>query len=164
MNSSIILNLSQESQHIPTLAAWHHQEWAHLNPGGTLEKRIAKMQTYLDVALVPSTYIYKQDDQLAGSAALIACDMDTRPELTPWLASVFVSPPFRRQGIGSALVRYAMLQAKLAGLDTLYLFTPDQAGFYAKLGWQTLSEESYRGCDITLMHVHLADWTARSFS
>lgn len=160
MNSSIILNLSQEPQHIPVLAAWHHQEWAHLNPGGTLEKRIAKMQTYLDAGLVPSTYIYKQDDQLAGSAALIECDMDTRPELTPWLASVFVSLAFRRQGIGSALVRHVMLQAQSAGLPRMYLFTPDQADFYHKLGWQTLLQERYRGCWVTLMQVDLSTWQA----
>lgn len=160
MNSEIILNLSQEPQHIPTLAAWHHQEWAHLNPGGTLEKRIAKMQTYLEAGLVPSTYIYKQNGQLTGSAALIECDMDTRAELTPWLASVFVSPKFRRQGIGSALVRHVMLQAQLADLPRMYLFTPDQADFYQKLGWQTLLQESYRGCWVTLMQVDLSAWQA----
>lgn len=29
-----------------------------------------------------------------GSAAIINNDMDTRPELTPWLASVFVAPAY----------------------------------------------------------------------
>ena len=53
-----IIDLSSEPQHIPVLAVWHHQEWAHLNPGGSLEKRIKKMQAYLGDELLPSTFVY----------------------------------------------------------------------------------------------------------
>ena len=152
-----ILDLSQEPQHIPTLASWHHREWFHLNPGSTLETRIDKMQAYLTTELVPSTFIYKHDQQLAGSAAMVACDMDTHPEMTPWLASVFVAPHWRRQGIGSQLVRHVMWQASQAGIPTLYLFTPDQASFYQKLGWSMLAEEVYRDCKVSLMQVRFQD-------
>lgn len=149
-----IIDLAAEPEHIPTLAAWHHREWAHLNPGATLEERIDRMQGYLASGLVPSTFICKQDGQLAGSAALVASDMDTRPMLTPWLASVFVAPSFRRQGIGGELVRHVMLRAKLGGIETLYLFTPDRQMFYQKLGWRTLSREAYRGVAVTVMQAH----------
>ncbi|MCK9606748.1 MAG: GNAT family N-acetyltransferase [Methylomonas sp.] len=150
-----IIDLSHQPEHIPTLAAWHHRQWRHLNPGGTLEERIDGMQGYLSKRLVPSTFICKCNGQLAGSAAIVASDMDTRPTLTPWLASVFVAPPFRNRGIGGRLVEHAMLQARLGGIETLYLFTPDQAAFYQKLGWQILSEENYRGIAVTVMQIHL---------
>jgi len=152
-----IINLSQEPHQIPTLAQWHHAEWADLNPGQALEHRIEKMQAYLSNKLIPSTFIYKHEDQLAGSAAIIESDMDTRPELTPWLASVYVAPEFRRQGIGSELVKHVMLQAKTAGVAKLYLFTPDQAGFYAKLGWTAMAEEYYSDHRVTVMSVSLKD-------
>lgn len=150
-----IINLAAEPEHIPTLATWHQREWAHLNPGGTLEKRMDKMQRYLDDGLVPSTFVCKYDGQLAGSAAIVESDIDSRPELTPWLASVFVAPAFRRRGLGSELVKHAMRQAALAGIRSLYLFTPDRAAFYQKLGWQTVSKEDYRGCAVTVMQVDL---------
>ncbi|MCQ8105284.1 GNAT family N-acetyltransferase [Methylomonas sp. SURF-2] len=150
-----IINLAAEPEHIPTLAAWHHLEWAHLNPGGTLEKRMAQMQRYLADGLPPSTFVCKYGGQLAGSAALVECDMDTHPELTPWLASVFVAPAFRRRGLGGELVKHAMRQAELAGIRSLYLFTPDRAAFYRKLGWQTVSEEDYRACAVTVMRAEL---------
>lgn len=150
-----IIDLSSEPEHIPTLAAWHHQEWAYLNPGDLLSERVERMKGYLGKGLVPSTFVFKQDGQLAGSAALVASDMDTRPTLTPWLASVFVAPPFRCQGIGSALVRHVMLCAKLGGIETLYLFTPDRQTFYEKLGWRTLSTEAYRGAAVTVMQASL---------
>ncbi|MDT4291919.1 GNAT family N-acetyltransferase [Methylomonas sp. MO1] len=150
-----IINLSQEPHQIPTLAQWHQAEWANLNPGQTLEHRIERMQAYLCDKLVPSTFIYKHEGQLAGSAAIIESDMDTRPELTPWLASVYVAPEYRRQGIGAKLVQHVMLQAQAAGFAKLYLFTPDQANFYAKFGWTAMAEEYYRGHRVTLMSVTL---------
>lgn len=150
-----IINLSQEPYHIPTLAKWHQAEWSDLNPGQTLEHRIERMQAYLSDKFVPSTFIYKHEGRLAGSAAIIESDMDTRPELTPWLASVYVAPEFRRQGIGSKLVEHVMRQAKAAGIAKLYLFTPDQADFYKKLGWTAMGEETYRACPVTVMQVAL---------
>lgn len=153
--SMSILNLTDVPEYIPTLAEWHHHEWAHLNPGRTLEKRIESMQGYLGEDLVPSTFIYKHDGQLAGSAAIVVCDMDTRKDLTPWLASVFVAPMFRRQGIGSKLVRHLMLQARQRGIASLYLFTPDQVRFYQKLGWSVLTTDTYHGCPVTVMQACL---------
>lgn len=149
-----ILNLNEEPQHIPTLTIWHQQEWAHLNPGSGVEKRLEKMMAYLGAELVPSTFIAKQTE-LMGSAAIVAHDMDTRPELTPWLASVFVAPEYRNNGVGSRLVQHVMQQAEQAGIGTLYLFTPDRAGFYRRLGWQVLSEEEYRGYPVTVMQARL---------
>lgn len=151
-----ILDLRDEPQQIPKLAEWHHQQWASLNPGGSLEKRIVKMQDYLSDKLLPSTFIAKTTE-LLGSAAIVENDMDTKPELTPWLASVFVAPEYRNQGIGSQLVKHVMQKAKQAGIKAIYLFTPDQTIFYQKLGWEVISTEEYREHSVTVMRVRLAD-------
>ncbi len=151
-----ILDLREEPQHIPTLAAWHHHQWSSLNPGHSLEKRIAKMQDYLGDNFVPSTLIAKTTE-LLGSAAIVENDMETKPELTPWLASVFVAPEYRNQGIGSQLVKHVMQKAKQAGIEALYLFTPDQANFYQKLGWEVFSHEEYRDHSVTVMRVRLTE-------
>lgn len=147
-----ILNLKEQPRHIAQLAAWHHHEWASLNPGRTLEQRIESMQSYLSDDLIPGTFI-ATGSNLMGSAAIVANDMDTRPELTPWLASVFVAPAYRNQGIGSRLVTHVMQQVKAAGIARLYLFTPDRVSFYQRLGWQKLNQESYRGHSVTIMSV-----------
>lgn len=152
-----ILDLACEPQHISTLAAWHHQQWQALNPGDTLELRIARMQSYLDDNLLPSTFICLKDQQLTGSAALVKSDMDSHSELTPWLASVFVAPDFRRRGIGSKLVEHVMQRARQAGIARLYLFTPDHAEFYRRLGWSSIAEEHYRGLQVSLMSVSLME-------
>ena len=81
--------------------------------------------------------------------------MDTKQELSPWLASVFVSPENRSRGIGSELVIQVMNQARDAGIKTLYLFTPDKEHFYIRLGWQPISKEIYRDHMVTVMQVNL---------
>jgi N-acetylglutamate synthase-like GNAT family acetyltransferase len=148
-----IFNLTKEPEHIPTLAEWHHAEWSYLNPGGSVQLRIEKMQTYLGNELIPTTYIYKQKKALAGSASIVKHDMQSRLELSPWLASVFIAPQFRNLGIGSELVRHVMQMTREAGIKKLYLFTPDQEQFYEKFGWTTLSREEYHDTPVTVMEV-----------
>ena len=149
-----ILDLRQEPQHLKTLAQWHHNEWAHYNPGENLQQRIERMQTYLNDAFIPSTFIAK-DNKLVGSAAIVAHDMETRPELSPWLASVYIEPESRCRGTGTQLVQHVMEKAKNCGIKTLYLFTPDKEVFYEKLGWEIICKEPYHGYPVSIMRVRL---------
>jgi len=110
---------------------------------------------YLEPEFVPSTFIGKDNGELIGSAAIVKCDMDTHEELSPWLASVYVSACHRKHGYGGLLVRHVMQKAKEEGVRALYLFTPSEEDFYGKLGWRKRSEESYRGAAVTIMEVHL---------
>lgn len=136
------------------LASWHQEEWSYLNPGESIEQRIARMQPFLNNQLVPSTFIAKEDN-LSGSAALVSHDMETRPDLSPWLASVYVAVEFRGRGTGTKLVKHVMQQAFKGGINKLYLYTPDKEIFYSKLGWKTLSREKYHGLDVTIMEINL---------
>lgn len=149
-----IINLATAPEHIPTIAAWHQAQWGYLNPGGTVESRIERMQRYLKGAPMPAMYICIDGKHLVGTAALVESDMDSHPELSPWLASVYVNPDYRKRGVGAALVKHVVSQAKAHGVSPLYLFTPDQSKFYRELGWQFIAQESYRGGDATLMKIH----------
>ena len=141
---------------IPTLAPWHHRQWAYLNPGKTLEQRIAKLRGHCGRKTIPVTFVALEDTTLLGSASLVEDDMDTYPDLSPWLASVYVAPEHRRQGIGSALVRRVVEEAAALGSKTLFLFTPDRESLYARLGWKVRSREQYRGVDVVVMELDLA--------
>jgi GNAT superfamily N-acetyltransferase len=149
-----IVNLKDELNHLVTLASWHHDEWSYLNPDATLEERIEEMKRCLGPEFIPTTYIAK-DDELLGSAAIVEHDMDTKQELSPWLASVYVAPQFRRKGVGSKLVLHVMNQARENGVEALYLFTPDEEEFYAHLGWKPFEKTKYRGYAVTIMKVNL---------
>ena len=152
-----IVDLSSIPLVLPQLAQWHHDEWACYNPGQTMGMRIQQMQAYLGNDLIPSMYVAMLDDVI-GSAALVEHDMDNHPELSPWLASVYVHHPSRGMGTGSLLVQHVMKQAKQAGLKRLYLFTPDQQLFYERLGWSILMEEPYHDHEVVIMFVELNDY------
>ncbi|QSA95787.1 GNAT family N-acetyltransferase [Methylococcus sp. EFPC2] len=152
-----IVDLRYEQDYIPTLAEWHHREWAHLNPGGSVEKRVEKMQAYLSDELMPSMYVCKEGDTLLGSAGLLRNDMDTKMELTPWLASVYVAEEHRNRGIGTALVQHVVNVARAAGYPNLYLLTPNKESFYQARGWFTISKEPYREEPVTVMQLQLQD-------
>jgi N-acetylglutamate synthase-like GNAT family acetyltransferase len=149
-----IIDLKFEPHHIPVLAGWHHGEWSYLNPNWSVEQREKDMRLHLTDDLVPSTFV-AIEERLLGSAAIVENDMDTKQDLSPWLASVFVSPENRGKGIGSRLVMQVMEKAKEDGIPVLYLFTPDKEHFYQKLGWHTISKETFRGHLVTVMQVTL---------
>ena len=150
-----ILDLKQVPHFLPTLAQWHQAQWSYLNPGENLHHRIARMQEYLDEFFIPSTFV-AIDNNLAGSAAIVARDMDTRPDWGPWLASVYVAPEHRHKGIASALIKHVQQQAKQRGIDELFLFTPDaQVAFYLQRGWTLLEATDYRGSRVTIMSCRL---------
>lgn len=152
-----IINLSDAPQHIPTIAAWHQTQWGYLNPGSSVESRIIKMQRYIKGAAMPTMYICVDGKTVLGTAALVESDMDSHPELSPWLASVYVDAAYRKRGIGAKLVKQVVAEARAQGFSTLYLFTPDQAHFYQELGWQFIALEAYRGSDATLMKIDLSE-------
>ncbi len=159
-----IIDLKQQPQHIPAIAAWHFAEWAHLNPGRTQAWLEAHMQCYLGDVFMPSMFIAVDGDegeaQVLGTSSIIVHDLAARPDLTPWLANVYVDGSQRGKGLGRQLVVHAMQQAKQAGIKTLYLFTPDQQAFYQRLGWQYLCTEYLHGHAETVMQISLDDWSA----
>lgn len=150
-----IIDLRKEPEHLQTLAKWHHAQWSYLNPDTSLNSRIEKMQAYLNEQTIPTTLICKIGQQLVGSAAIVEHQMKTHPSITPWLAALFVTPDFRKRGIGEQLVRHIMQFARESGFNTLHLFTNHQQNFYTRLGWSKLYDESYHNSQVTLMNIKL---------
>lgn len=143
--------LSRDRKLLETVSEWLHREFSHYNPGETLQIRIGWFEPRMGSTEIPLTLVAFLDDEPVGTASLIANDMEDRPELSPWLASVFVLPTFRGRGIASALCRRVVEEAKRLGHKTLYLFTPDQEALYAKLGWERFELTKYHGEPVVLM-------------
>lgn len=99
----------------------------------------------------PFAAVALSDSKPVGVACLVEHDMVTRKDLSPWLASVFVPPEHRGKGIGTALTRRIMDEAKALDVGTLYLFTPDRETFYSRLGWTVLERTEYRREQIVIM-------------
>jgi GNAT superfamily N-acetyltransferase len=151
-----ILYLADRPDLVPTLAHWHQDEWAARTPHLTLEDRIAGFRKRARPSGVPTAFVALSDGVPAGCACLVDHDMESRTDLSPWLAIVLVAPSYRRLGIGSALTERVTHEARSLGFDTLYLFTFDQERFYSRLGWKLLDRGEHRGAPVTIMVRHLA--------
>lgn len=148
--------LRQHPEWIPNLARWHHGEWAVFNPGETLADRVGRLERDAADDDLPLTWVASAGGVLLGSASLVVSDMDTRPSLTPWLASVFVSPDHRGQGLGSRLVEHVVREAEGRKFAQLFLFTPDRESFYQRLGWRVVERLEYQKSFVILMALDIA--------
>ena len=136
---------------VSELARLHFAQWGHLRPDESIEDRTQRLEASCGRGGVPTVVVALEDGAILGSAMLVAQDMDTRPDLTPWLAGVYVVAGKRRSGVGSALVRRVEAEAAALGVERLYLWTPDMMPFYAQLGW-TLDETcEYLGMKVAIM-------------
>lgn len=147
--------LNADHPNAEIVAGWTFESWGHLHPGLTLEQALERLKAECGQGRVPSIFVAMQGETPVGTASLIADDMSIRRELTPWLASVFVVPEWRGQGIASALVRRIEIEAVESGIEHFYLYTPDQQNLYRRLGWQEIESLEYRGETVTVMSRHL---------
>ena len=151
MRDTTIQRLGTDSPHLPTVVRWTFEAWGNLYPGLMLEEAIDDTMSECGTSGVPSVFIALQGDVPVGTACLIDDDMSIRRELTPWLASVFVVPEWRGQGIASALVQCVEAEVRNSGIHQCYLYTPDQQSLYQRRGWQAIETLEYRGETVTLM-------------
>lgn len=136
--------LATHPELIPVLAQWHQQEWQHLNPPSyDLQARIMEYHQAVSSTALPQMWLAHNNGQALGSARLIEHDMETHPELNPWLASLYVHPEFRRQGIATRLIKKVEFVAQQLGFHRLYLYTEDRQHMYQQLGWLEQFREEY---------------------
>jgi len=146
-----IAYLADHPEHIPELAARHYSQWAHLYPGETLADFENHLRASAQRGGIPLTVIAFAGGEPAGSASLIAHDLESHPELSPWLANVHVAPPFRSRGIATALVKRIIHEAFILDVRTIYLFTDRTPDFYYRLGWRSILHETCLNVPITIM-------------
>lgn len=119
-------------------------EWSHA-------EALADLSSHVNRCAIPTTIIALEDESLLGSASLIVDDLPGWEHLSPWIASVFVSPEHRGKGVGKALVQRALSDAQSLGASPVYLFTAGQAEFYEQMGWETETETSHAGQSVRIM-------------
>ena len=145
--------LADQPNKIPEIAAWQFGEWGHLAPGDSIVQRATRLEGHLTKENLPITFVALLGDVAVGSASLVVHDLPGREDLFPWLASVFVLPQHRRNGIGVALVHRIVEEAVRLEVNRIFLFTWDQEKLYRNLGWQVLERTNHKGKEIVIMEI-----------
>jgi predicted N-acetyltransferase YhbS len=151
-----IVPLADKKEFIAELAELHHAEWKHFSPSLTLEGRAEAIADAAGREGIPSILIAVSGNQLIGSAALVQNDMDTKPDLSPWLAAVYVKEGFRHQGIATELITRCEEEAVRSNANAWYLYTEFASKLYEKLGWRRMEQCKYKGVTVDVMCKQLA--------
>jgi GNAT superfamily N-acetyltransferase len=86
---------------------------------------------------LPKFYVAIEKGQIIGTYALLRNDINSRQDLYPWLACLYVKEEYRGKEIGSKLLQHGLEEAARKGYKTLYL-NSDLVGYYEKYGWRNI--------------------------
>jgi predicted N-acetyltransferase YhbS len=139
----------------PMVADWLLDEFGHAG-SPTHEQSVQMIRA--QSASREDTFVLFADDVPVGTASLVNSDLKSRPDLTPWLASVLVRPEFRGRGYSPLLVKHVEDCAGAAAVSTLWLYTWTAEPLYARLGWQRvgIERDTDRDIEVVLMKRDLA--------
>lgn len=137
MNKITIERLEKaEGEAFENICLWCHRWWG-VRDGLTLDQIRYNMKHSLGTGKqLPQTFIARINGKTAGMYQLsMSDDLQSRPDLYPWLINVYVDEEVRGKGVCRALMESVAGNAKSAGLEHLYLYTK-HIGLYEKFGWQ----------------------------
>ena len=144
-----IATVSDQPALAPLVARWRVTAFFN-RPGGYT---VAEMTALI---LMPDagpneTFVLFEGETPAGTVGLMARDLESRPDLTPWLGGLYVEPAFRGKGYASALVTHVEERTRAAAVSALWLYTRNAEGFYLRRGWERAGVEQEAGDDVILM-------------
>jgi len=133
MTAHRLLRLADAPEHLKTIAEWNHTQWGAA-AGRSLSDCVDRFR---DVIRKTSEecVIAERDGTVLGMACLVDHDLEDRPDLMHWLASVYVLPEYRKDGLASALIGAVEREAAARNIERLHLYTHTAESLYQRLGW-----------------------------
>jgi GNAT superfamily N-acetyltransferase len=146
-----ILPLKAHSPELEITAEWRHE--AFLKEDGLSVADSAAQLTKLTTQHEgPETaLIALVRGRLAGICLLVLHELEPAHDYSPWLASLYVAPQFRRNGIARSLVKAIENHARDKGVGRLHLYTVDAEAFYLKCGWAVAERMPSGSGELVLM-------------
>ena len=90
---------------------------------------------------LPRFYVAEIDGKLIGCYALLLNDINSRQDIFPWFAYLYVDHAYRRQGIAKKLLAHGEEVTRTLNFQTLYLES-NHINFYEPLGYEVIGETS----------------------
>ncbi len=134
-----------------TVSGWLWNEFWRRD-GYALDQTLAVVNASVASFGPPQTFVLLVGGQPIATASLAAQDLDERPDLTPWLAGVYVVPEARGRGYASRLIEVVEEACLAARIPTAWLYTSTAERLYQQAGWRVVDtvQRSHRGA-VSLM-------------
>jgi GNAT superfamily N-acetyltransferase len=133
----LVVSTAERPDLAPVVAAWLWAEFSRAR-GSSLDETLEAVRISATAERMPRTFVLLVDGKPVGMASLAAQDLETRPDLTPWLAGVFVEPAARGQGLAGHLIGAVEDECRRLSIPTLWLYTRSAEKVYRRAGWRTV--------------------------
>ena len=153
-----ITDLRERPEFFDTVARRIWQAWWEAE-GASLDYICGRLRENMSEVPIPFALVAHHGGAFLGTASVIASDLAERPQLTPWVAAVWVEQEARGHGIGAALVERAVKDCFALGMVRAYLCArPRMLAFYERLGWTLLERQVGRnGLDVFFRNARTSD-------
>lgn len=126
--------LSQCREFQPQVVEWLWKEWGNSKNYKRYEMIINHS---LDPKNLPITFVAIEEGRAVATIGLWRCDLMSRQDLFPWLASLYVVPDYRSRGIGKQLQKFIIDYCRVKNYPKVYLYT-DLINYYEATGWERI--------------------------
>lgn len=131
--------------------AWVYRQWGAARMDATTHRVgfLKELAAVPDAARLspslPCCVLAMIDDACGGTISIarddgLAAPYNEASEMTPWLAAVYVDPPFRGRGLAGLMVEHACARLAADGADAVFLYTAHQQNMYRRLGFRPIAE------------------------
>jgi GNAT superfamily N-acetyltransferase len=157
MNFSVTW-LADKREHIPDLAREIFTQWEQMytDRNETVHDIEEKLRKRAVKDTIPFTLVAMEGMHSAGSITVKKNDFSSRPELSPWIAGVFVLPRYRRKGLATMLIETAeSLLSEHFSIQKTYLYTGSAEQLYLKRGYTVRERIPQKGRELVIMEKDL---------
>jgi len=99
-------HLCKNPEYIDTVASWIYDEFVIKTNGSISYKEVVEYLSKTNEQDYTMTFVAINDNECIGTVSIFENDLQNQKILTPWLASLYVSPNYRRKGVGEQLINH----------------------------------------------------------
>ena len=138
------------------LARWYQDDSPDYFQGRSEADIAAEFFAVPASGALPLVFVALSNGSPCGTIALRETSVTARPDLSPWLAGLYVLPGLRGRGIGRFLLDAGEAAARKMGISVVYTGTSTANTMLVAREWLPLEEVEYHGHKLTLYRKLLA--------